>query len=61
MIQSGLLDQSAAGNILKFYELDKDGKPKFNLNLPNLGKTPLYYFFSLYNKTLFSQAFKNWS
>jgi hypothetical protein len=54
MIQSGLLDQSAAGNILKFYELDKDGKPKFNLNLPNLGKTPLYYFFSLYNKTLFS-------
>jgi hypothetical protein len=51
-IQAGLIKQGAGTNILKYYEL-QDGKNKFNMNLPILGKTPLFYFFSIFNNNLF--------
>ena len=55
MIQSGLIDQGVGGNILKYYSINSEtNTAEFNLNLPIMGKTPMYYFFSLYNKTVFA-------
>ena len=52
-IQAGLLKQGAGTNVLKYYALDENGKNEFNMNLPILGKTPLFYFFSIYNNNIF--------
>lgn len=53
LIQSGLLKQGASTNLLKYYSLNDDGNNAYNLNLPILGKTPLFYYFSLFNNNLF--------
>jgi hypothetical protein len=54
IMQSGLASQGASPNMLKYFAIDPvTGKNKFNLNLPVLGKAPLYYFFSVYNKNIF--------
>lgn len=52
-IQAGLMKQGAGENLLKFFSLDSTGKNKFNLNLPILGKMPMFYFFSVFNNSLF--------
>jgi len=54
LINAGLLSQGAGKNMLKFFSIDPaTGKNKFNLNTPVLGKTPLFYFFSLFNNNVF--------
>lgn len=52
-IQAGLMKQGAGENLLKFYSLDTNNKNKFNLNLSILGKQPMFYFFSLFNNSIF--------
>jgi hypothetical protein len=54
-IQAGLLKQGAGTNLLKYYAQDRElGKNEFNMNLPILGKTPMFYFFSIFNNNLFA-------
>ena len=49
-IQAGLLKQGAGTNLLKYYAQDRElGKNEFNMNLPILGKTPMFYFFSIFS------------
>lgn len=52
-INDGLLSQGAGANLLKYYSLNQEGQNNYNLNLPVLGKTPLYYFFSVFNNNLY--------
>lgn len=53
-VQRGIISEGGGENLLKYYSLDQDGKNLFNMNLPVLGKTPMFYFFSLYNNNVFS-------
>ena len=52
-IQAGLMRQGAGENLLKLFSLNSDNKNQYNLNLPILGKQPMFYFFSLFNNSIF--------
>lgn len=51
---NGLKKQGADSNTLKYFEV-RDGKPVHNPNLPAIKKIFTYYYFSLFNDSIFSQ------
>lgn len=53
MMRKGLAEQGADSNTLKFFDLE-DGKPVHNVNLPMIKKQFTYYFFALYNQSVYS-------
>jgi hypothetical protein len=50
----GLKKQGADSNTLKYFEV-RDGKPVHNPNLPVIKKTFTYYYFALFNDSVFRQ------
>lgn len=51
---NGLKKQGADSNTLKYFEV-RNGKPVHNPNLPAIKKIFTYYYFSLFNDSIFSQ------
>jgi hypothetical protein len=54
-MREGLQKQGADANILKYFELDENNQPKFNINLPMRKIMFKNYFFALYSKTVFGE------
>jgi len=54
-IASQLRAQGASPADLQYYELDNDGNPKRDPNLPINSEQLVYYFFSIFNKGLFDK------
>jgi hypothetical protein len=50
----GLKKQGADSNTLKYFEL-KDGKPVHSPNIPAIKKQFIYYYFALFNDSIFSR------
>jgi hypothetical protein len=55
MMYEGLKEQGADANTLKFFEI-KNGKPKFNPNMLVIKKLFTYYYFSMFNNSVFSES-----
>lgn len=54
-MREGLQNQGADANILKYFELDENGKPRYNMNLPMRKVLFQNYFFALYSNTVFGE------
>lgn len=57
MMLDGLEKQGADSNTLKFFEI-KNGEPVHNPNLPVIKKLFTYYYFSMFNNSVFSENVK---
>ena len=55
MMYEGLKQQGADANTLKFFEI-KNGEPMFNPNMPVIKKLFTYYYFSMFNNSVFSES-----
>ena len=53
MMRKGLAEQGADSNTLKFFDLE-NGQPVHNVNLPIIKKHFTYYYFSLYNDSIYN-------
>lgn len=54
-IANGLREQGAPAVMLQYFELNPDGTPVHDPNLPVLGETLVYYFTSMFNKNIFDK------
>jgi hypothetical protein len=54
-MREGLQKQGADANILKYFEMDENGKPRYNMNLPMRKVLFQNYFFALYSNTVFGE------
>ena len=55
MMYEGLKQQGADANTLKFFEI-KNGEPVFNPNMPVIKNLFTYYYFSMFNNSVFSES-----
>jgi hypothetical protein len=55
MMYEGLKQQGADVNTLKFFEI-KNGEPVFNPNMPVIKNLFTYYYFSMFNNSVFSES-----
>lgn len=54
-ISQGLREQGASTTELQWFEINADGTPKYSPNLTDVSRTISYYYFSLFNKSIFDK------